>query len=422
MRLIRKRKRKMMTMTAIKNRISVLIITTISVCIMFCASGCAAPESEPEKPLPVAEGSSTDRAESEYSSTEESSDAETTVETEEETVQWVELGEIPDYTDAPSYVINKGVPYFSKNDLNVSDTFESYGELDEYGRCTAASALLSKETMPAEERGPIGSIQPTGWHTVKYENITDLYLYNRCHLIAFELCGQNDNIRNLITGTRYMNIEGMLPYENEVADYMRATDNHVLYRVTPVFEDKNLVASGVVIEAESIEDDGAGISICSYCYNVQPGIVINYENGESELSEEAAKEIKEEKAAEKASAAEAESKAKEKLEAQQSSEEGGVIPLNPESVPSAGSGERSLETGGSDNSSREGDASNFNLYNNPEQQQTSATYVLNTNTMKIHHPDCKSVPKIKPENYAVTDQSLEELKLQGYTTCGNCFN
>ena len=138
-----------------------------------------------------------------------------------------------------------------------------------------------KEIMPTEERGSIGMVKPTGWHTVKYDCITDRYLYNRCHLIGYQLAGENANEKNLITGTRYLNVDGMLPFENEVADYVDETDNHVLYRVTPVFSDDNLVASGVIIEAKSVEDKGAGVQFNVYCYNVQPGISIDYIDGQS---------------------------------------------------------------------------------------------------------------------------------------------
>lgn len=404
--------------------VTLMIVSCVFFWISFFAVGISSlgfaetEEKEPSAENVTDQESSVTREETERSEGGETGSSGPAEETEQETTQWVELSEIPDYTDRPSYDINNGSPYFSKTDLSIYDTFESYGELDEYGRCTAASALLSKETMPTEGRGPIGSIQPTGWHTVKYENIADLYLYNRCHLIAYELSGQNDNIKNLITGTRYMNIEGMLPYENKVADYLRSTDNHVLYRVTPVFEGKNLVASGVVIEAESIEDNGRGISICTYCYNVQPGIMINYETGDSELTEEAKTEIAKEKSAEKASKAEAESKV---VEEQHSSEETGVLALDPEPVPDPGTGDRALDNSGTDKSSVPGDDSNFNLYNNPDQQNTSSMYVLNTSSHKIHHPDCDSVPTIAPQNYATSDLSIAELEAQGYRKCGKCF-
>lgn len=160
-------------------------------------------------------------------------------------------------------------------------SYESYGELDKYGRCTMCIASVGTDLMPTEERGAIGSIKPTGWHTVKYSNVDGKYLYNRCHLIGYQLSGENANAKNLITGTRYLNIDGMLPFENEVGEYVKETDNHVLYRVTPIFVDDELVARGVLMEGYSVEDGGKGICYNVFCYNNQPGISIDYKTGES---------------------------------------------------------------------------------------------------------------------------------------------
>lgn len=165
----------------------------------------------------------------------------------------------------------------------TTTAFENYSDLDSLGRCGVAYANICKDIMPTEERGKIGMIKPSGWHTVKYDVIKDRYLYNRCHLIGYQLAGENANPKNLITGTRYLNVEGMLPFENLVADYVNNTGNHVLYRVTPMFSGSNLVANGVLIEAKSVEDNGGGIFFNVYCYNVQPGVGINYENGDSWL-------------------------------------------------------------------------------------------------------------------------------------------
>ena len=193
--------------------------------------------------------------------------------------------EIPQYSGKPYVEVNNNVPFFDAEDYQIK-SFEEYSELDMLGRCGAAYACLSEELMPTEERGKIGMIKPSGWHTVKYpEQIEDLYLYNRCHLIAWCLTGENANEKNLITGTRYMNVEGMLPLEEKVANYIDRTNNHVLYRVTPVFEGENLVASGVLMEAYSVEDKGEGIQFCVYCFNVQPGIEIDYLTGESRVAE-----------------------------------------------------------------------------------------------------------------------------------------
>ena len=181
-------------------------------------------------------------------------------------------------------VVNNNVPFFSEEDLEA-EVFESYGDLDSLGRCTVAYSMVGTETMPTQERGNIGQVKPTGWHAVKYDNVDGKYLYNRCHLIGYQLTAENANVNNLITGTRYLNVQGMLPFENLTADYIKETGNHVLYRVTPVFEGDNLVASGVLMEGESVEDDGEAIQFCVYVYNVQPGIIIDYATGDSRLDD-----------------------------------------------------------------------------------------------------------------------------------------
>lgn len=178
--------------------------------------------------------------------------------------------------------INGGKPFFTESDYTTKP-FEKYSELDSYGRCGPAFANICEELMPTEERTSIGMVKPSGWHTARYDGLVEgNYLYNRCHLIAFALAGENANEKNLITGTRYMNTQGMLPFEIKTAQYVENTGNHVLYRVTPIFKGKNLVAQGVLMEASSVEDHGEGLSFCVYVYNVQPNIVIDYVTGESE--------------------------------------------------------------------------------------------------------------------------------------------
>lgn len=210
--------------------------------------------------------------------------------TEEQTSETVQLSNIPEYSGNPYTKINGNVPNISESELQT-ETYETYSELDELGRCGTAEAVLGLETMPTEDRGSIGMVKPSGWQTIRYDGIVDgNYLYNRCHLIAFQLSSENANEKNLITGTRYMNVEGMLPFENVVADYIKETGNHVFYRVTPIFEDDNLVANGVQMEAYSIEDAGSGIEFNVFVYNVQPQIEINYATGESRLVEETTRE------------------------------------------------------------------------------------------------------------------------------------
>lgn len=204
---------------------------------------------------------------------------------EEMLSQW----EIPPYTSEPYTEINGNIPFFIDDEI-TDQSFETYSPLDALSRYGTAFACVGRELMPTEERGSIGQVKPSGWHLVKYDCVDGQYLYNRCHLIGYQLTAENANERNLITGTRYLNIEGMLPFENQVADYVQQTGNHVLYRVTPAFEGDNLLASGVLMEGYSVEDGGAGIRFCVYVYNVQPGVQIDYVTGESTLVGEATTE------------------------------------------------------------------------------------------------------------------------------------
>lgn len=199
----------------------------------------------------------------------------------------ISLADIPEYSGEPYVTVNDNVPQFLETDLST-DSYEYYSDLDSLGRCGVVYACIGTELMPTEERGSIGSVKPTGWHTVKYDVVDGNYLYNRCHLIGYQLSGENANTKNLITGTRYLNVDGMLPFENMVADYVLETENHVMYRVTPIFDGDNLLASGVQIEAESVEDNGEGILFNVYCYNVQPGVEIDYATGDSQLPGSAA--------------------------------------------------------------------------------------------------------------------------------------
>lgn len=269
-----------------------------------------------------------------------------------------DLDQVPAYAGEPYVVINDNQPFFGEEEY-TTEAFETYSALDGLGRCGTAYACVGEELMPAGERESISSVKPSGWINVEYGG---QYLYNRCHLIGFQLTGENANERNLITGTRYMNVEGMLPFENLVADYVKETSNHVLYRVTPLYEGDNLVASGVQMEAMSVEDKGEGVCFNVYCYNVQPGVAIDYATGDSWLEGDAP------------------------------ASSGSDSSTAPE------------ETSG-------GDASTA------EQEQE---YVLNTNSKKFHLPDCSGVTSMSPENrqdYTGTRQSLID---QGYSPCGTC--
>ena len=194
------------------------------------------------------------------------------------------IDEVPEYRGYDYVVVNNNEPNFTEEDL-TTNTFENYSELDLLGRCGMAYANVSLNTMPHEERGSISNVKPSGWHLVKYDIVDGKYLYNRCHLIGYQLTGENANPKNLITCTRQMNTGAMLDFENKVADYVKETKNHVLYRVIPIFKDDNLLASGVEMEAMSVEDKGEGLKFHIYVYNVQNGITIDYKTGDSKLEE-----------------------------------------------------------------------------------------------------------------------------------------
>ena len=198
-----------------------------------------------------------------------------------------DLSNIPAYSGIPYVTLNENLPEFTDEEKSGTDAYEQYSPLDSLDRCGVAQSCIGQELMPTEARGDIGSVHPTGWHSVQYDFVDGKNLYNRCHLIGFQLTGENANKQNLITGTRYLNVEGMLPFENLVADYIKETNCHVFYRVTPIFSGSELVARGVQMEAWSVEDGGESVCFNVYCYNVQPGVSIDYATGESTLDESA---------------------------------------------------------------------------------------------------------------------------------------
>ena len=202
---------------------------------------------------------------------------------EPESNQPVNLNNIPPYSGKPFVSINSGIPFFTNEEITTK-SFENYAPFDNLGRCGVCTACIGKDIMPTEKRGDISSVKPSGWVNKKYDFVDGGYVYNRCHLIGFQLAGENANKYNLITGTRYLNVQGMLPFENMVADYVKETNNHVMYRVTPIYDGDNLVASGVLMEAYSVEDDGEDIAFNVYCYNVQPGVEIDYKTGNTWLA------------------------------------------------------------------------------------------------------------------------------------------
>lgn len=273
---------------------------------------------------------------------------------------------IPAYSDTPYCEINKGKPQFKKSEIKTK-AYERLGDLDLQGRCTEALACLGKEIMPGrnQERGSISEVHPTGWRSVQYKSVSGGSLYNRCHLIGWQLTGNDAVDRNLITGTRYMNVEGMEPFESEVAEYLRSTGNHVMYRVTPVFKGDEELARGVHMEAMSVEDGGSGISFNIYCYNVQPKIQLDYKTGESKST-----------------------------------------------ISGDANGYRTQRNGKTYSTKPIKSASG--------KKSTGTKYIVNTNTRKFHKPDCYSVKRMSEANTLKTNESRDKLISEGYAPCGNC--
>lgn len=283
--------------------------------------------------------------------------------------------DVPAFEGNPYVYVNDGEPTFTDEQRAAEPGHEHYGELDELGRCTAAFAVVGPETQPTEKRGSIGEVRPSGWQMAKYDFVEGKYLFNRCHLLGYQLTGENANERNLITGTRYLNVQGMLPFENAVADYVDATGNHVLMAVMPVFEGSELVARGVHMMAESVEDGGEGVAFNVFCYNVQPGVVIDYGTGESMLEEDA-------------------------------------TPL-----PDVSGAESAPDT--ASEGAGAGEASEKGATGSAEGKGTTE-YVLNTNSKKFHLPSCSSVDQMSPKNREDVEDTRENLIAKGYDPCKRC--
>ena len=283
------------------------------------------------------------------------------------------LREIPAYSGTPYTEVNGNQPYFTEEEL-TTQSFETYSELGSLGRCGVAYANVGQDLMPTEPRGEIGAVKPTGWHLVKYDNVDGKYLYKRCHLIGYMLAAENANPQNLITGTRYLNVQGMLPFETKVCDYVKNTGNHVLYRVTPIFDGDNLLADGVLMEAYSVEDAGEGISFCVFAYNVQPGIGIDYATGDNWAEGSGTYQSTVASVAEETPVPQPETDT--------------AVQITPESSVS--------------------------------QESRETTYVLNTNTKKFHYPTCSSVDDMKEKNKQTYTGSREEVINMGYVPCKRC--
>lgn len=286
--------------------------------------------------------------------------------------------DVPAYSGEPYTAVNNNEPYFTSDNL-TTEAFENYSELDALGRCGVAYANVCLETMPTEKRGSISEVKPTGWHSVKYDNVDGKSLYNRCHLIGYQLTAENANQQNLITGTRYLNVDGMLPFENMVADYVKETDNHVLYRVTPIFTGDNLVADGVLMEGYSVEDEGDGICFCVYAYNVQPGITIDYATGDSWLSSE---------------------------KGNSDSSSDGNSAVSQSAADKSGTQQAAVQT--------------ESVKETSVLVSTGTEYILNTNTKKFHYPSCSSVKQMKASNKKEYTGSRDDLIAQGYDPCKKC--
>lgn len=284
---------------------------------------------------------------------------------------FVTLDQIPEYFGSPYVELNGNQPYFDSDDYPY-ESFESYAPLDGLGRCGECAALVGQETMPTEKRGSIGSVKPSGWCMHKYDWVDGKYVYNRCHLLGYQLTAENANVRNLITGTRSMNVDAMEPFESKVAQYVKGTGNHVLYRVTPLFEGNELVARGVVMEARSMEDDGAGISFCIYCYNVEPGVTIDYASGENWAD--------------------------------------GTM----------GSGEASDGSGSSAATGAAAAAAADSAEPAASGDAVAASYVLNTNSKKFHVPECSSVDRMSDKNKEYFNGIRDEAIAKGYSPCQRC--
>ena len=342
-----------------------IIISLFSACILLCScnlpdrsSSLSEQQTETTTVTVTSQTTQTTTAEITTTTTTSLSTTTTTTTTTATTAEPFDLSEVPEYSGSPYVEVNGNKPYFTDYPTEI---FETYSPLDSLGRCGVAYALISKETMPRTERESIGAVKPSGWHTANYKGIIeDIYLYNRCHLIGYQLAGENANEKNLITGTRYMNVEGMEPFENKVANYVKSHNARVLYRVTPIFEGNNLVASGVLMEAYSIDDSGTGIQFCVYCYNVQPNIAIDYATGDSHALVEP------------------------------------VVTITVQAEPPKAISEKE------------------------EKQIADCDYILNTNSKKFHYPSCSSVDTMAEHNTEYFTGSRDDVIAMGYEPCKRC--
>lgn len=330
--------------------------------ILFCLCGCSydTEQSRPADTTVLQTASSAETVPQETSLTTETTVTVITT----TTVTAFDIAYVPEYHGEPYCEINNSLPFFKERDITEA-AYEFYSPLDGLGRCGVCMACIGQELMPVKKRGSIGAVKPSGWRLVRYDGIVEgNYLFNRCHLIGYLLTGENANVSNLITGTRYMNTEGMLPFEILTADYIRKTGNHVLYRVTPIFEGGNLLVTGVLMEALSVEDSGDGIRFNVFCYNVQPQIAIDYATGENHLVE----------------------------------------------TDAAQTGTTAVETTAIETTETQ----------TSPPDEIAAEYILNIKTKRFHMPDCPSVADIKEKNRQAYSGDRETLIEEGYVPCQRC--
>ncbi len=317
--------------------------------------------------------------------------------------------DIPAYSGAPYVAMNGNIPYFTADEI-TDVSFESYSDLDSLGRCRAAFACCGRDLMPTEKRGDISEVKPSGWRQKQYDFVDGNSLYNRCHLLAYKLTAENANEKNLITGTRYFNTIGMTEFEDMVTDYVKETGNHVMYRVTPVFTGDNLLSDGVLMEAESVEDNGEGVLYCVFVYNVQPGVEIDYATGRNWLADDYEQQL-----------ADAEKYMSgvnyETLVLDETAGAPSASGTPAQTASAAGDAGTTAET-------EDAEESDTGTISGADEQTAavseSTTYILNTNRSKFHYPDCPGVADISESNKRIFTGTRDELIDMGYSPCSQC--
>lgn len=393
-----------------KNKIAILILLSLLMMAAFCCCGID---------TSTAAGNISQVADQDVEEEEETGEVADPTASPEDF-----LADIPEWKGYAFCYVNGNKPDFKPDEIWTS-TQESLDPLDELGRCGSANSCIGQDGMPTEPRGDISSVEPTGWHTDTYEFVEGELLFNRCHLIGHQLSGDDAVPRNLITGTSYMNRDGMLQFENAIAEYVKATDNHVMYRVTPVFVGDELISRGVHMEAISVEDEGKGLAFNVFCYNVQPGVDIDYKTGDNKLSED--RTMLEDYQAGKymiiANMLGAIPSDDRSPQASASAEDGkgsgDSAAQNEDKTESDPAVENGNKTGDKKDADSKGGKNN-DAEDQSEQDANKRSYVLNTNTKRFHYPDCNSVDQMKDHNRQDVEATRDELIGRGFKPCGNC--